>query len=177
MTFGSEIVEASYNYDSRTIGPYTLPVDIHYDLESCQGNAFSLYHYYDVLRKDEEALAVFNVNNYCFCVVHNEYMRMIEVGNKYSERVLPSWRFDRPLNPVPYKHIGWVKTYQNCKAVYTWPWKMIQNTETGDVWSFKDKIVGTPLENPPLSLYKKLIETEHKGVYFDTTSNMPVFID
>ena len=176
MTFGSEIVESFYDYDTHMIGPYYLPVDIHYDTESCQGNAFSVYRLYEVLNDDEKALAVFNVNNYCFCVVRKDHIRMIPYS--YSDHMnLPAWDITPFIQKDTYKHVGWVKTYQKCKATYTWPWKLIQNVNTGEVWSCVEKIKGTPLENPPLSLYKSLIDTPYKGVYFDLEQNKPVFIN
>jgi hypothetical protein len=180
MTFGSEIVESFYDYETHTIGPYTVPLNISYNQGSCQGNAFSMYRYYDTMMKDEEALAVFNVNNYCLCVLHKDYIRMIHVQPAFSksgQKPLPAFNITPPITVPEYKHIGWVKTYQKCLAVYTWPWHLIQNKITGEVWNFKDKISGRPLENPPLGLYKELVETDHRGVYFDLDKNAPVFID
>ena len=90
---------------------------------------------------------------------------------------LPIINFETNLNVPTYKHVGWIKTYQDCKAVYSWPWMLIQDVATGDVWDFDGKIEGEPLENPPLSLYKELINTEHRGIYFDLKQNKPMFID
>ncbi len=59
------IVPSSYDYDTQTIGPYTLPVHIDYAQEYCNGDRFYKYKYYQALLQDENALAVFNVNNYC----------------------------------------------------------------------------------------------------------------
>lgn len=180
MTFGSEIVESFYDYDTHVIGPYTVPIDIHYSVESCQGNAFSLYKFYEIMAKDEDVLAVFNVNNYCFCLLYKDAVRMRPYANddlRYNKQPLPNFSITPELSIPTYRHVGWVKTYQSCKAIYTWPWKLIQDVNTGEVWSFKDKISGEPLVNPPLSLYKELINTDYRGVYFDTIQNKPVFIN
>jgi len=180
MTFGSEIVESFYDYDSQMIGPYKVPIEIQYNADSCQGNAFSKYTFYELMNKEEGALAVFNVNNYCFCVLYKDAVRMkhYTVGDlSYNKKELPCFSIEPPLDVPEYKHVGWVKTYQKCIAVYTWPWKMIEDTQTKTVWGFKDKLLGEPLENPPLSLYKELISTEHKGVYIDKNTNQVMFLD
>ena len=180
MMFGGEIVQSSYDYDTQTIGPYHIPIEVHYDIDSAQGNAFPLYRYYELLNIDEEALAVFNVNNYCFCLVRKDYIYMVPFSAneaKHKRLQLPEFKLSKPLLVPTYRHVGWVKTYQQCKAVYTWPWKLLEDVNTGEVWSFKEKIKGEPLINPPLALYKYLIETDHRGVYFDIAQNKPVFID
>lgn len=179
MTFGSRIVQSFFDYDTSTIGPYTLPVKINYDTSSSQGNSFSVYRFYELLNKHEDALAVFNNNNYCFCLVFKDCLQMVPYrpSDIKPGASLPVINFETNL-PVPtYKHVGWVKTYQDCKAVYSWPWKLIQDIDTGDIWDFENKIEGEPLENPPLSLYKQLIDTEHRGIYFDVKQNKPMFID
>lgn len=178
-TFGSRIVESSYDYATSIIGPYKLPIVIHEPEIISQGVAVSVYNFYQLLNKYEDALAVFNNNNYCYCIVFKDRLEMMPFSPNNVKRgdTFPTLHFENNL-PVPtYKHVGWVKTYQSCIATYTWPWKLILDEATGEVWDFSDKIEGAPLENPPLSLYKCLIDTNHRGVYFDTKLNKPVFID
>ena len=178
MAYGGKIVQSFYDYDTSTIGPYKLPIQLHYSLEG-SSNSFSTYKFYELLNKYEDALAVFNNNNYCFAVVYVDKLVMLPMyqSDLKGKKELPILMFEKNLDVPTYKHVGWVKTYQDCKAVYTWPWRLLQDTQTGDVWDFKDKLEGEPLENPPLSLYKCLLDTDHRGVYFDTKKGEPVFID
>ena len=47
---------------------------------------------------------------------------------------------------------------------------------TGEIPDFKEQVDGVPLVNPPLALYKELINSDAKAVYFDTISNKPKFL-
>lgn len=178
--FGAEIVQSSYDFDTQKIGPYHNPVEVHCDDKQASGNAFSFYKFYEIMNQDEQALAVFNVCNAYFGVLRRDRFyerKFIRDDWKKQSLVLPDIPFEKPLDIPEYRHIGWVKTYQQCKAVYTYPWKLIQDVCTGELDGFKTKLEGEPLVNPPLSLYKELINTEYRGVYFDTLSNKPVFIN
>lgn len=178
--FGAEIVQSTYDYDTRTIGPYTIPIDIQYNGALQEGNAFSMYKFYEVFNEDPEAIAVFNNNNYCFCVVHRDKVIMRPYIYKdvlYRKNTYPIIEFKEPLQLPNYVHIGWVKTYQQCKAIYTWPWKLLMDVDTGCIADTDIKVIGTPALEPPLVLYKELINTDKTGIYYDTSQCKPVFID
>lgn len=176
MTFGSEIVESSFNDEEQCIGPYHIPVEIHLDKRLAQGSSIPRYKFYERMQYEKDALAVFNVNNYCIAVLSKDGMHMIHTSAKDTEP-LPSYCFDPPM-PIPeYEHIGFVKTYQKCKAVHTYPWYMVRVVGSNEAVGFKDEIKGRPLLNPPLSLYKELVDTNYNGCYFDTITNKTIFIN
>lgn len=177
--FGGEIVESSYDYDTQTIGPYHNPVEVHLNQFASQGNSFSRYKYYQILNEDESALAVFNVSNRYFGVLCKDrfYERTFLKDDLIRrKRNLPNIQFETPMQIPEYRHIGWIKTYQKCKAVYTYPWKLLQDVNTGELDGFNTKIDGEPLVDPPLVLYKELLDTDYRGVYYDLVKCMPVFI-
>lgn len=179
LAFGSKIVQSSYDFDTHKIGPYTCPIDIKYNLENQQGNAVSPYQYYELFRACEDVLAIFNNGNYCFVAIHTDYVSFEPFSAsdfKLAEK-LPVFPRGKKLSVGTYKHIGYLRTYQDCKAVYQWPWYLIQNVDTGEVPDISDKITGIPMENPPLSLYKELLKTDFNAVYFDTVTNKPIFIN
>lgn len=178
--FGGEIVESFYDYGTQSIGPYHNPVEVHYNAELSSGNSFAKYKYYQIMNEDEEALAVFNVANTYFGVLRKDrfYERKFLDDSLIRGRVLlPDIIFDTPINIPTYRHVGWIKTYQKCKAVYTYPWKLLQNVETGEIDGFDVKISGDPIIDPPLTLYKELLNTDSRGVYYDLVTCRPVFIN
>lgn len=178
-TFGARIVQSFYDYDTKMIGPYCIPIEIQYDSQACQGNSFSWYKYYELFNKYEDALAIFNNNNYCFVLLTKTQVLFLPYSQsdiRYRKQKLPKFDLVTPLDMPRYNHVGWIKTYQDCKAVYTWPWKLIADADTWIIDEFNCKLEGEPLLNPPLSLYKSLIDTEYSAVYFDVSRNMPVFI-
>lgn len=177
--FGGEIVESFYDYETQSIGPYHNPVEVHFNSELAQGNAFSTYKYYQILNEDEQALAVFNVSNAYFGVLRRDrfYERKFALDNLIRRGpALPDIQFQTPMELPTYRHIGWVKTYQKCKAVYTYPWKLIQDVNTGKLDGFETSVSGEPLVDPPLTLYKELLNTDCRGVYYDLVTCRPVFI-
>lgn len=178
LSYGSLIVHSSYDFDTHKIGPYTCPIDVKYNREAQQGNSVSLYKYYELFREQEDVLAIFNNGNYCFVALHTNYVTF-EPFDSYDEKLrakLPTFGLRQNLGAKVYKHIGFMKTYQECKAVYQWPWYLIQDAD-GNVPYVNDKVTGEVLENPPLQLYKMLIETDYNAVYFDLAQNKPVFIN
>lgn len=176
MRCGSTIVESSYDYDTQTIGPYVLPLNLPYIPESCsQGDVFYKYKYYTALLKDDEALAVFNLNNYCLVVVRR-YQVYETVLDDESKLELLQWSFTKPLAPIVYSHIGYEKSYHNCLAVSQYPNQLVRAANERNAYGYTDAIEGVPLLDPPLSLYKELLNSEAKAVYFDTVSKQPKFL-
>lgn len=178
--YGSEIVESFYDFETKKIGPYTIPIDIQYKEDKSAGNAFSIYRYYDLMQKRTDLLAIFNNNNYCFVALTQTSVELLPYHNSdlyYKRNGLPFYPLDTPITLPKYQHIGFVKTYQKCLAIYTWPWKLLGDIGSGVVYDSDCKLSGTPLENPPLSLYKYLIDTDFDAVYFDLEQNKPVFIN
>lgn len=169
------IVPSSYDYDTQTIGPYTLPVHIDYAQEYCNGDRFYKYKYYQALLQDENALAVFNVNNYCLCVVCRDHAYETDL-NAASKLELLEWRFPFPIEAAVYQHVGFVKSYHDCLAVTQFPTYLIRALGSQKAYELEDEFEGVPLVDPPLSLYRELVNSEAKAVYFDTISKQPKFL-
>lgn len=124
---------------------------------------------------DERAIAVFNVNNYCLCVVTRNGAYEIPATNT-PKLELVQWAFREPL-PMPiYEHVGYVKTYHDCLAVSQLPTYLLREVASNKALDFEEPIVGRPQLNPPLSLYRELLKSEAKAVYFDEVKQQPVFL-
>lgn len=179
LTYGSKIVKSFYDFDTHKIGPYTCPININFNEEDQKNNSIPLRKFYQLFREQEDALAVINNANYCFVVLHTNYVTFepIDSYDIKTKEQLPVYDYHKNLTVDTYKHVGFIKTYQECKAVYQWPWYLVQSVTTGEVPYIKDKILGEPLVNPPLSLYKELINTDYNAVYFDLAQNKPVFLN
>lgn len=180
MKSGGKIVQSFYDFDKQQIGPYHVPIPLNYVPEMSTCNQFMIYRFYEELVKSHDALAIFNINNYCFVVV--ERYRVYQVAySKVADTTrhkleLLNWVLPEPLNVPVYNHIGYIKTYHQCKAVSQYPTYLLQDATTGEVLDFNEKLDGIPLVEPPLSLYRELIESDAKAVYFDTVSNKPKFL-
>lgn len=181
MTCGSEIVESSFDFDTNSIGPIKIPISLSYVPEESQSNKFFMYRFYEEMLSNPEALAVFNLNNYCLVVVQPMYMYEVSyhkmIDRQYSKLELVDWVFTKPLQLPTYAHVGYVKTYPKNWAVTIDPYKLIEDTATKELWGFKEKIKGNVQLNPDLSLYKALYDNaDAKAVYFDLDKGCPQFI-
>lgn len=174
MTCGARIVQSSFDYETGRIGPYTVPIKIRHT--DPKGNSFSMYRYYEQFIKYADALAVFNINNYCFGVLTPTQF----INSPYAEADLKSAEFPiydltNPISSPEYIHIGYEKTYQECKAVFTIPWKIFADSY-GNVYEYGCKLEGTPEKNPPLSLYKELLDSDADAVYRDAITGEVKFL-
>lgn len=172
---GAKIVESSYDFDKQQIGPYKLPITLPYIPEECNGDVFYKYKYYTALLQDPNALAVFNLNNACLCVACNTYLyeTVLNVNTKLE---LQQWAFRQPIQPTVFEHIGYERTYQNCLAVSQYPAFLLRVANSLNAFGYEDAIVGDPLVNPPMSLYRELINSEAQAVYFDKKTQQPKFL-
>ena len=168
-------MQSSYDYDTHQIGPYTLPIHIDYVAEYCNGDRFYLYKYYKALLDDEDALAVFNVNNYCLCVVRKN-LAYETVLDPLSKLELLQWNFPTEMKTTIFERVGFIKTYQDCLAVSQFPTSLIREINSDKAYEFTDKFDGVPLVNPPYSLYRELVNSEAKAVYYDTVSQTTKFL-
>lgn len=177
MTSGAKIVQSSYDYDTHTIGPYTLPFTLYYVNEHNEPNRFPVYKYYEALLRDEEAIAVFNVNNYCFCVVRRNMA--YECAVRDNEKLdLVNFVYRQPLDIPYYERVGYIKSYHECLAVSQFPTSLVRVANSDTAYQFTEHFDGVPLVDPPLSLYKELLNHEDgaQAVYFDTISKQPKFL-
>lgn len=155
---GAEIVQSSFDYETSKIGPYTLPVKLsHVATENV--NNFQVNTFYKAMMLDERALAVFNVNNYCLCVVTRNGMYEVSVNGAPLQE-LEQWTFQHPLNVPVYEHVGYVKTYHKCLTVYQFPTYLVRELGSNKALGFEEALPEDIVVNPPLSVYKQLIQTD-----------------
>ena len=173
-TYGDTIVKSSYDFETSTIGPYKLPIKINH-VETENANLFPEYKFYEALVNDSTALAVFNVNNYCLCVV-SKTMAYEKAATDTPKIELVCWPFRHPLNVPTYESIGYVKSYHDCLAVSQMPNSLLRDVATKEVLDFTEPLVCEPFINPPLSLYRELLTSDAKAVYMDKNTMQPKFL-
>lgn len=156
---GSEIRKSSYNYELNQIGPYKfiapIPYLKKYHIEHAEP---SRYYLYEAILGNPNALAAFFTSNTYVAIV---YPHKITYVGCYNNELI-EYKFETKLEVPKLEHIGYVKTYCECKTIATLPYKLMYNKETQlaylrDVWV---PLQGNPVLNPPLSLYKELLEHE-----------------
>ena len=164
MMSGAEIVQSSFDYDTSTIGPFKIPIKLtHVPSETV--NNFQISAFYNAMVCDERALAVFNVNNYCLCVVTRNGAYQVPATNT-PKLELTQWTFDHPLDIPVYEHIGYVKTYHKCLSISQLPTFLVRELGSDKAIGFSTKLTGNIVTSPPLSLYKQeLIQTDADAVY------------
>ena len=173
-TSGDTIVKSSFDYNTSTIGPYTLPIKVNH-IPTENVNKFREYKFYEVMLNDPQALAVFNVNNYCLAVLtrYAVYQVPPRDGMKLD---LVNWVFKEPLKFPVYEHIGFVKSYHECLAVTQMPTHLIRKVASNKAEDFTETLQCNPVVNPPLQLYKELLNSDAKAVYMDAVTQQPVFL-
>lgn len=181
MTFGSEPVEALYDYGARRIGPFRTQIEILFDHEASPLNTIPICKFYAILQRNPDAIAVWNVNNSTIAMLTKTqlYLRTPDGGSHFNNEPLPIWNLPMSLMVPEGKHIGWVRTYDKTKVVYHYPWYLCYNEESKrflDCRFAKEEVKGKPKPNPPLSLYKELLETPYNAVYVDEETNTPIFM-
>lgn len=180
VCYGARIIDASYDYDTHTIGPYVCPIDIGCYEENYGECGYSDYQFYELFREFTDLLAIFVVNNMFFCCIHDGYIvyRPFISTDERSIRRLPSVPKNSTFPKAPsYEHIGYIKTYHQNKNVFAYPDYLVRRVDNGEVPYVSGEVTGVPLLNPPVSLYKELLKTNNLAVYFDTQTGKPVFLN
>ena len=175
----SPIIETSFDYVNSTIGPYKVPIKVQPDIQLQQKGSVSPYQYYDMLYKNQDMLAIINVNNYCFLCLYADSIAFtpLSINDIALQNKLPYYPDRYNIQTETYQHIGYIRTEQVCKAAHLLPYHLLRNERTGYVPYVTEQHINNPLINPPLNLYKELLKTEHKAVYYDMDSRCCVFID
>ena len=180
VAYGSRIVQSSYDFEKQQIGPIKVPVKLNYIPADSQRNNFCMYRFYEEMLKNPNSLAVFNLNNYCLVVVERtcmyevSYLKVTE--KRFSKLELLDWTFSYPIDLPIYNHVGYVKTYHNCWAVSQYPEFLVEDTVTKNLYGFEEKLQCSPVVNPPLSLYRELINSDAQAVYMSSVDGLPKFI-
>lgn len=169
---GAKIVRSSYDFDTGMIGPYKVPISLPYVHENAGHSMFHEYNYYQALLQDEAAIAVFNLNDYCLCVLTPTrlYQTVLQIDTKLE---LLSWDFHCSIVKERYQHIGYVRSYHDCLAVSQYPTYLIREVNSQLAEDFTTPITGKPLVDPPLALYKELLNSEAEAIYYDLVDLEP----
>lgn len=178
---GAPIHQSSYDYDTKMIGPFKCPLPIGSIPTAYGKSGVSEYSFYKIFNQYPDILAVFRVNNALMCCIHKDgkasYLPLL-IDDERAYRQLP----DVPecvdiLVPDAYEHIGYLRTYKHTMNEKQFPDHLVRNMRTKRVPYIDGRITGEPLLNPSVSLYKQLIDTDHKAVYFDLSQSKVVFVD
>lgn len=175
MSSGSAIVQSSYDYDAQVIGPYVVPVKFNYVPIGGTQNAIPVYRFYEELLANSKALAVFNLNNVCICVLYQDSIIQVPIAKNSQETDLMQWHFQNPIVVPKLRHVGFIATYQECFAVTVAPYHLTVNGMNTLSDGF-GKLEINALENPPYSLYKELVNKGADAVLFDLDKQEPVFL-
>ncbi len=133
------------------------------------------------MQNDKNAIAVWNVNNSTIAVLSQYALRLrapngdIELGGE----LLPVWSFENPIMIPEGIHIGYVRTFDKTKIIYHYPWYLYYNEQYKRFLDYRFGgcgVVGKPKANPPLSLYKELLNTDYNAVYIDSETEKPIFL-
>lgn len=175
MSSGSTIVQSSYDYEEQRIGPYVVPVKFNYVPTGGTENAIPVYRFYEELLANDRALAVFNLNNLCLCVVYQHCVVQVSIAKNQPEPGLMQWTFQNPIVVPTLRHVGFIATKPECLAVTIPPYHLMVNG-MGTLLDGFGKLEINALENPPYSLYKELVSKGADAVLFDLDKQEPVFL-
>ena len=121
-------------------------------------------------------MAVFNVNNYCLAVLYLDKLVQVPIVPNDNRKDLLMWQFSKRLQLPVLQPVGFVKTKQQCLAVTEVPHYLLMNFNR-DLIGFESKMDGTPMVNPPFTLYKDLIaDNKAKAIYYDVKLQKNVYI-
>lgn len=175
--YGGEIVKSFYDFDTQTIGPFSIPIDLYYDVELSQGNMVNEGCLYKTLLEREDILAIFNLNNFCLVCVTPKFIYEVNKDGTFNGDLI-EWPLLMPVEVPELEHIGYIKTYQENLSVSTIPYYLFRNKKN-KIDCTDEVVTGSPLVNPPLQLYKSLIDTAENvhGVYFDIKTTKAIYVD
>lgn len=179
ISSGSRIIEASFDFDTQLIGPYYFPLKIHPN-KSTNVSSIPIAIMYDNMIADDRILAIFNNCNECMAAMSAKQVWFIPTYVKdafYHPELRKVYNIEGGPQQPPWQPIGFERTVINCFDAFIPPFKLIANLNTGVICGFKDKLTCTPMLNPPVTLYKELVATSHRGVYIDKETEKRIFID
>jgi hypothetical protein len=141
-------------------------------MEMMATNSPNMVRMYDIMLRDDTVLAVIANCNRTYIAVHAHKLQhhslIRGMFTAAEKKMLTTTLFKQPIKVDHYRHIGWIKTYQKHKELYTFPYRLIQNINTGELPDFPGvKLECTAKADPEVSIYKKLITTDYTAVYQD----------
>ena len=168
---GGEIYRSSYNFDTQSIGPYKSPIDFVYDTKRCTTSSMSWWYLYLMLHDYSDAVAVFNLNNVMMVVLTPEMTFQKHYAGEDRKHNALMWN-KGVIGYEPLTHIGYVKTYTEYKTVFTYPYRLFMD-KTGELIGADNIQLPSgfkPVINPPMAIYKKLLDTSNRVVLQDSDS-------
>ena len=164
--YGSAPVEATYEYETGKIGPYKIPIFVDGVASSNSVNLIPLPEFYRAFQQYREAVAVFNLNNNTIGVIcANEFFQLGYNGEHYFDKI-DSYQLDPPVSVPKVRHIGYVRTFAQCKSIFEKPYYLLQSYAGNVVGFYGYELEGEPVESPPVSLYVELLKNpKAKAVY------------
>lgn len=175
-TFGAEIVDASFDYESCTIGPFTLPIKILHSTEFTNDSAVPRYRLYEELLRDKLALAAFNTNNAVISILTPTQVYQVPIDREHPAAIdLARWVFP-PMQITNFGIIGYKKTYPKCLAVNEPPATLLMELGKNIPDGFTEPLPGNPKYYPPFSIYKAMLEADADAVWMDKDTGEVKFI-
>ena len=166
---GSKIVEGSYDVEHRRIGPYIIPDDAPAGILPDVGNyLMPVSCYYAAMQNINGALAVVQIcNDEVGVLTPHSFYLIVKPNVSGGHQELYETILRNPMQVPEYRHIGYIKTWQRSQLVYQYPWYLIQDM-SGTVVDYNVTIADNVVVDPPLTLYRELIHSEHEAVYMLT---------
>lgn len=173
---GAEIVHATFDTTTQMIGPYHVPLNLVLNPSLNMVQATPMARMYEVLLSDENAVAAFEIDAYCICVVTYKYVYQVLIDKNGDDPNLRYFKLAVPIKKKNYRHVGYVKTYPKTKAIAVLPYKLFID-EKGFIPGTRINLSSRAVENPELALYKQLIDHPTAyGVYLNKSTMRPSFI-
>lgn len=172
---------SSYDYDTRMIHGIDTQIELIGDKDTGMNNSIPIFRFWELMQKNRDAIATWNVNNGTIALLTNNflYLRNLDGSGHMGNEELPVWKLPNPIQPVFGVHIGYVRTIDKTKLVYHYPWYLFYNPATRQFLDERfagETLIGEPKVNPPMSLYKELLDTDCNAVYVDSLTNKPIFM-
>lgn len=153
-----------------------IPVKLNPTSEASTENKIPEYRMYEELLKSSEVLAVFNLNNYCICVLYKDRLIQVGISKEKPPADLVMWNFKEDIKVPNVTHVGFIATKQDCLAVTEAPHHLTVD-ENGILSDGFGKLEFNAMHNPPYSLYKELVRNRADAVLYDVDQQRPVFIN
>lgn len=165
--FGGMIYEdVNYYPGVRQVGIYNFPSDM-LDLNLGEDKPYHIPDsvFYSMMQLYSDALAVFEVRGDELAILTDQLLHLLVKPNiEAISKKTYTFRHKNPIIHKTYKHVGYIKTYQPSFLIYQWPYYLLQDTD-GKIVDYDVVVTEQLQEQPPLAIYRDLINTEYDAVY------------
>lgn len=179
---GGGIIETGYyDYNTKTLGPYTFPEKIGYvqDFYSHHPTPASRLLYKELLATETGLAAIF-VNNSYVCILYPDALKYIDIDDK-SSKVFNLLDDERPKTRRM-ANCGWVKTYMVCADVARLPYRLQYDIGANKVYLGNGKWVTQPgfpriSNSVDYPMYKRLLENpDATAIMWDAVNDKEVYL-